>query len=88
MAVAGAYVLANELDAAGRYVGNGLVQYERRIKPSIAEMQEAGRGLAEWFVPESAFRLALRDVAMRMSVWPITSSIVRKRLAADSIFQA
>lgn len=87
MAVAGAYVLAKQLDAAGRYVGNGLVEYERRVKPSITEKQEAGRRIADWFVPENAFRLALRDVGLRMSVWPITSSIVRKRLATDSIFQ-
>jgi 2-polyprenyl-6-methoxyphenol hydroxylase-like FAD-dependent oxidoreductase len=87
-AVAGAYVLTEELDAESHHVANALVGYERRLKPTIEHCQTAGRRMAEWLVPESKFQLALRDVGLRMSVWPIASTIARKHLAAESIFRS
>jgi 2-polyprenyl-6-methoxyphenol hydroxylase-like FAD-dependent oxidoreductase len=82
MAVAAAYVLAEELaDAQG--VGAALSRYERRLKPSIERKQAAGRRIAGWFVPESNLRLALRNLSLRVSVWPPVSAVFRRGLAAD-----
>lgn len=88
MAVAGGYVLAEELDAANADVGAALRRYEARLRPAIERKQAAGRRIAGWFVPETRFRLWLRDLGLRASVWPIASRIVRRRLAAESIFHA
>jgi 2-polyprenyl-6-methoxyphenol hydroxylase-like FAD-dependent oxidoreductase len=87
MAVASAYILAEELEAAGdRYLGTALARYEHRVKPSIERKQAAGRNMADWFVPADGLHLALRDLALRVSIWPGASSIIRRRMEADSVF--
>lgn len=86
MAMAGAYVLAEELNAAGS-VSEALQRYEARLKPSIEKKQAAGRKIARWFVPANSWRLMWRDLALRLSVWPVTSYLVRSTTAGDSIFQ-
>jgi 2-polyprenyl-6-methoxyphenol hydroxylase-like FAD-dependent oxidoreductase len=87
MAVASAYILAEEIEAAGvRYLGNALATYEHRIKPSIERKQAVGRNMADWFVPADGLHLALRDLALRVSVWPGASSIIRHRLEGQSVF--
>ncbi len=83
MALAGAYVLAEELARAD--TSTALARYQARLQPSIAAKQAAGRNLARWFVPRSPVRLALRDLFMRMSTWRPVASIVRRQLAADSV---
>lgn len=87
MAVAGAYILAEELEGAGGDVQAALARYEQRVKPAIEHKQAAGRRVAGWFVPENSFRLAIRDLGLRMSLWPVAASIIRRRLAGESIFQ-
>ncbi|WP_043410346.1 FAD-dependent monooxygenase [Archangium violaceum] len=87
MAVAGAYLLAEELGMAGSDVPAALARYEQRLKPAIEHKQAAGRRIAGWFVPESRLRLALRDLGLRMSLWPVASSVFRRRMAAESIFR-
>lgn len=88
MAVASAYVLAEELGAAGGGLPAALERYEQRLKPDIEQKQAAGRRMAGWFVPESRFGLALRDLGLRVSLWPGVSSMIRRRLAAESIFRS
>ncbi|WP_375772845.1 FAD-dependent monooxygenase [Archangium gephyra] len=88
MAVAGAYILAEELGAAGSDVPAALDRYEQRLKPSIEDKQAAGRRMADWFVPKSRFGLALRDLALRVSLWPGVSSMLRRRMAAESLFRS
>lgn len=85
MAMAGAYVLAEELEAAGDDVRAALIRYEQRLKPASEDKQAAGRRIAGWFVPESTFRMAVRDLGLRMSLWPIASSIIRRRIAGERI---
>ncbi len=71
----GAYVLAEELAAAGDDVAAALARYELRLRPSIEQKQRAGRRLARWFVPESGWRRMVRDTVLRASSWPLASSI-------------
>jgi 2-polyprenyl-6-methoxyphenol hydroxylase-like FAD-dependent oxidoreductase len=87
MAMAGAYVLAEELEMAGGEVGAALARYEQRLKPAIQGKQAAGRRMVDWFVPKSSLRTALRELGLRMSIWPVASSFIRRRLAAESIFK-
>jgi 2-polyprenyl-6-methoxyphenol hydroxylase-like FAD-dependent oxidoreductase len=88
MAMAGAYVLAEELAAAGGDVGAALARYELRLRPSIEQKQRAGRGIARWFVPDSGWRRIVRDTVLRASSWPLASSILKRQIAGESIFRA
>jgi 2-polyprenyl-6-methoxyphenol hydroxylase-like FAD-dependent oxidoreductase len=87
MAMAGAYVLAEELDR-GADIEAALARYEERMRPHIEKKQRAGRKMARWFVPETRFSIALRDFAMRISPWPVASWLVRRQLSADSVVSA
>jgi 2-polyprenyl-6-methoxyphenol hydroxylase-like FAD-dependent oxidoreductase len=85
LAMAGSYVLAGEV-ASGE-LRDGLRRYEDRLRPIVDRRQRAGRDMARWFVPESRFTIALRDLALRLSVWPVVSAIVRNRLASESFLR-
>jgi 2-polyprenyl-6-methoxyphenol hydroxylase-like FAD-dependent oxidoreductase len=85
MAVAGAYVLAEELRRAAS-VDVALARYEQRLRPAITRQQNAARRIAKWFVPDSEFRLIVRDLATRLSTWSVVAPILRRRMAARSIF--
>lgn len=87
MAVAGAYVLAEELEAAGGDVPAALTRYQQRLQPVITRMQAAGRRMAGWFVPASPWSMALRDAGLRMALWPVLAPLLRRRMAAASIFR-
>ncbi|GAB3219814.1 FAD-dependent monooxygenase [Glycomyces halotolerans] len=60
LGVAGAYVMAERLHAAGS-VQEGLADYERRWRPITSEIQQAARDrLTEWFLPKTSTKLLLR----------------------------
>jgi hypothetical protein len=42
--------------------------------------------MADWFVPADGQHLALRDLALRVSLWPGASTIIRRRMEGESIF--
>jgi 2-polyprenyl-6-methoxyphenol hydroxylase-like FAD-dependent oxidoreductase len=88
MAMAGAYILAQELAKAGRDVSVALTGYERRIKPAIEKKQEAGRRLARWFVPGNQLQLSIRDLVMRLTDWPIAGWMLKRSLATESIIRS
>jgi 2-polyprenyl-6-methoxyphenol hydroxylase-like FAD-dependent oxidoreductase len=85
MAVAGAYVPAEELAACGT-IDAALERYEQRLRPAIDRQQRAARRIAKWFVPRDALHLLLRDIATRASTWPPLAALLRQRMAAQSIF--
>lgn len=64
MALAGAYVLAQEL---GRLpIEPALAAHERRLRPVIDSLQLRSRKLAPVYVPASAFAFGLRNTALRL----------------------
>lgn len=85
MAMASAYVLAGEIAKSGDDLAVALIQYERRMKPSIMKKQEAGRRLGHWFVPETWTQLAVRDLITRIVTWPVAWRFMRRALATESI---
>ena len=87
MAMTGAYVLAEEL-ARSSDVTAALARYEARLRPGIQRLQAAGRRIARWFLPETPVRLALRNLALRTSSWPIAAGVLRRRMAAGSVLGA
>jgi 2-polyprenyl-6-methoxyphenol hydroxylase-like FAD-dependent oxidoreductase len=80
LAMAGARSLVKELVAAEGEVGSALSSYERRMRPAVSRAQEAGRRMARWIAPRSKVKMLARDLALRASVWPIASSVMRHAL--------
>ena len=69
MGVGGAFVLAEELARAGT-VREGLERYEARWRPVVAERQSAARTGTSWFLPDTALRLRLRRLVLRLAALP------------------
>jgi 2-polyprenyl-6-methoxyphenol hydroxylase-like FAD-dependent oxidoreductase len=82
MAVAAAWVLAEELGRHQGDVAAALLRYEERLRPLIHRQQRAGRRMARWLVPESRLGLMARDLATRAAVWPLVAPLLRRQLAA------
>ncbi|WP_219459861.1 FAD-dependent oxidoreductase [Nonomuraea rhizosphaerae] len=76
MAVAAAWVLAGELagESLGESTGDGLsaalIRYERRMRPTIADVQALGRRFIEWMAPSSRLRISARDWLLRLASLP------------------
>jgi 2-polyprenyl-6-methoxyphenol hydroxylase-like FAD-dependent oxidoreductase len=85
MAVGGAYVLAEELDAHPEDLMTALASYEARIRPAIAKKQKAGRNVARWFVPESGIRMAIRDAVLRASSSALGGWLLKRQIAGESV---
>src|SRR5262249_36189551 len=85
LAVAGAYVLAEELAAWAGDVPSALARSESRLRPAVRDRQVAGRRMADWFVPATPLRLGLRDLALRLSLRPGVASLLRRGLARESV---
>ena len=66
LAMLGALVLADEL-GKDRPVEESLAQYEARLQPVIAKKQKEARKFVGWFVPASRWRIAARNVALRVA---------------------
>lgn len=81
LAIAGGYVLASEVSSADLEVA--LSRYEQRMRPGVESLQRVGRDVGRWFVPEKQSTIELRDLAMRLSAWPLISRVVRGRLASE-----
>lgn len=69
LAVAGAYVLGEQL-AAGGSVENALARYQQVWKPVVRAKQDVGRRGTEWFLPSSTARLWLRRASLQLTVLP------------------
>jgi 2-polyprenyl-6-methoxyphenol hydroxylase-like FAD-dependent oxidoreductase len=85
LAMAGAFLLAHEIDASPGEPTAALARYEGRLKPLIGQKQKAGRRMAKWFVPTSDLLIAVRDLVLRMSSWPLASWLLRRQIAAESV---
>ncbi|MEV6940783.1 FAD-dependent monooxygenase [Streptomyces sp. NPDC051172] len=80
LAIAGAYVLADQL-AGARRVEDALHGYERLWRPVIRDRQRVARRTARWFVPDSARRLRVRRAALRLAGLPGASRLASTSLA-------
>lgn len=85
LALAGASLLAQAIEDSGRDVEAAVKAYEARLRPCVERQQKAARSTAGWFVPESRIRIAVRDLALRFSAWPVASRLVRRQLAGGDL---
>ncbi len=86
MALAGSYILAEELSASQSDIAGALERYEQRLRPAIAEKQMAGQKMAKWFVPGDRVRLAIRDTVMRFVGFGYANRLLKGLFAAGSVF--
>jgi 2-polyprenyl-6-methoxyphenol hydroxylase-like FAD-dependent oxidoreductase len=83
VAMAGAYELAQAVRGEPD-VPAALAAYETRLRPIAEAKQAAGRRMANWFVPATAWRLFVRNMALRLTHIPGVDRIVFKSLTADA----
>jgi 2-polyprenyl-6-methoxyphenol hydroxylase-like FAD-dependent oxidoreductase len=83
LAVAGAYLLADQLHLAPT-IDRALAEYEQLWRPVAEEKQKTGRGAARWFLPESAFQLRIRRGALQLAWLPVINRFVGATLAGKS----
>ena len=76
MALAGAYVLSDELRRDDD-IPTALARYERRLRPMVAAKQKAGRRTARWLVPDSQWRLDMRRAAFSALRLPGSAVLMR-----------
>ncbi|TDC78884.1 FAD-dependent oxidoreductase [Micromonospora sp. KC606] len=79
LAVAGAYVLGEELVRCDS-VETALASYERALRPVVLDRQRTARRSARWFVPATRGGLRLRRAALVLARLPLTD-----RLAAGAV---
>ena len=83
LAMAGAYVLAAELEAAAGDYATALGNYQQRFKPFIDEKQKGAVRSAGWFAPRTRLSVQVRNLATRFMNMPLISTWMVKRMFAD-----
>lgn len=83
LAVAGAYVLAEQL-ASSDSVREALDAYQRLWQPVVAEKQRVGRRGAEWVVPSSTRQLIQRRLVLKLANLPWLDRLFATALAGKS----
>ncbi|WP_263312117.1 FAD-dependent oxidoreductase [Brachybacterium atlanticum] len=78
LAIAGAEALARSLRAAGPHVEVGLVEYERRWRPTAEQVQLAGRRSASFFAPANRVQLRIQQIARRAVTLPGASQFAAR----------
>ena len=83
LAMAGAYVLAAELQAAGGDYAMALENYQQRFKPFLDGKQKSAVRSAGWFAPRTRLSVQMRNQATRFMNMPLISTWMVKRMFAD-----
>jgi 2-polyprenyl-6-methoxyphenol hydroxylase-like FAD-dependent oxidoreductase len=87
MAMAGAYILAQELQ---RYDGNhaaAFASYEAMMKPAIAERQEDAAAFAKVFIPTTQSKPWLRRLVIGTAFNPLVLPFAFKAFGARSVLE-
>jgi len=82
LAVAGAYVLAEQLRRTSS-LERALDFYERLWRPVVEEKQEAGRDAAKLFLPTSSSQRWMRRTALRLAGLPMVKRRISARLIGE-----
>lgn len=87
MGMAGAYLLADELQRAGGDYKIAFPAYQQRLKPEIDRRQKDARGLAGSFVPRNNFEIAMAHLLFNVALLPGLSSLFAKQIGAKSLIK-
>lgn len=83
LAIAGAYVLAEQLATAGS-IETALHRYEQLWRPVAEEKQQVARSGVRWFLPHSRAQLRARHLVMGLSRLPGIDRYIARALAGKS----
>lgn len=82
-AMAGAYILAGELERAGGDHHAAFAAYERAFRPFIERKQKAARKFAGSFVPRTRLGIFARNQALRLMSVPWLGNWMMRRMLVD-----
>jgi 2-polyprenyl-6-methoxyphenol hydroxylase-like FAD-dependent oxidoreductase len=80
LAVAGGEALGTAIAASSGDIADALGRYETGLRDRVDAAQAAGRRMADWFVPESSWRLTVRRLALRLAVTPVLSTVIGRAM--------
>jgi len=83
LAMAGAYILAGELDRAEGDFARAFTSYERGFRPFIERKQKSARAFASSFAPKTSFGLFVRDQVLKLCAIPAVGNFLMRRFVAD-----
>ncbi|MEU5304315.1 FAD-dependent monooxygenase [Streptomyces noursei] len=83
LALAGAYLLAGELDRATT-IEAALDRYEQSWRPLVTDRQRTARNAARWFVPDSTWQLHIRRAFLKATRLPVVNRYVGQVLAGKT----
>jgi 2-polyprenyl-6-methoxyphenol hydroxylase-like FAD-dependent oxidoreductase len=81
--MAGAYILARELDHSGGNHARAFAAYEQGFRPFIERKQKSARALARSFAPKTSLGLFVRDQVLRLTAIPAVAEFLMRRFVAD-----
>jgi 2-polyprenyl-6-methoxyphenol hydroxylase-like FAD-dependent oxidoreductase len=81
--MAGAYILAGELQHAHGDHASALAWYERRFRPFVERKQKSARAFASSFAPRTSLGLVVRDVVLRLGAIPAIANLLMRRFVVD-----
>jgi 2-polyprenyl-6-methoxyphenol hydroxylase-like FAD-dependent oxidoreductase len=87
MAMAGAYLLADELRRADGDYRIAFPVYQGRLRPAIEQRQSDARKLAQSFIPDSNLSIWLTTLFLKVAFLPGFRSIVLNQIGAGSVFR-
>ena len=85
MAMAGAYILAQEITRAPGDLARSLDRYERRVRPAVQARQRAGQRNRSWFLARSDFSATVQHVLAALAVKTRAASWLGRLLGRESM---
>jgi 2-polyprenyl-6-methoxyphenol hydroxylase-like FAD-dependent oxidoreductase len=82
-AMAGAFIVAAELERAGDAYGCAFAEYERRFRPFIQRKQQLALGFAASFAPRTSIGLFVRDQVIRLTAIPVIGDFLMRRFLGE-----
>ncbi|HEX4078466.1 MAG TPA: FAD-binding domain [Rhizomicrobium sp.] len=82
-AMAGAYILAGELQRASGDYGEAFPAYEQRFRPFIERKQRAARAFVSSFAPKTSAGLAARDFVLKLGGISAIADLLMRHFVAD-----
>ncbi len=82
-AMAGAYILARELESTGGDYVRAFAAYEQSFRPFIERKQKSARTFASSFAPRTRFGLVVRDHVLHLSTIHFVADFLMSRFLSD-----
>jgi 2-polyprenyl-6-methoxyphenol hydroxylase-like FAD-dependent oxidoreductase len=87
MAMAGAYVIARELERHGGDYGAAFAAYEAKLKPAVTARQDDAAGFARYFIPSRRSRPWLRRLTIKFMFSALVLPFMFRWFGARSVLK-